>query len=183
MHLYENLMRTAVDVSGGTSASNGVAKSVQQEENADGTVTCTFKPPGRQVSDGQAVTASDFVYAWQRLADPANDSPYASLLSVVAGYDTVRSTGDVTALKVSAKNDSTLVVELNGEIRLVLTVVCTAPATLPVRQDVIEAWQTQTAEAAAQAEGSRWRWTPGGRIPPALWPTVPIRSAARRTMP
>ena len=39
MHLYENLMRTAVDVSGGTSASNGVAKSVQQEENADGTVT------------------------------------------------------------------------------------------------------------------------------------------------
>ena len=98
------------------------------------------------------MTASDFVYAWQRLADPANDSPYASLLSVVAGYDTVRSTGDVTALKVSAKNDSTLVVELNGKYDWFLTVVCTSPATLPVRQDVIEAWQTQTAEAAAQAE-------------------------------
>ena len=110
MHQNENLMRTAVDVSGGTSASNGVAKSVQQEENTDGTVTCTFKLRGAKWSDGQAVTASDFVYAWQRLADPANDSPYASLLSVVAGYDTVRSTGDVTALKVSAKNDSTLVV-------------------------------------------------------------------------
>ena len=153
MHLYENLMRTAVDVSGGTSASSGVAKSVQQEENTDGTVTCTFKLRGAKWSDGQAVTASDFVYAWQRLADPANDSPYASLLSVVAGYDTVRSTGDVTALKVSAKNDSTLVVELNGKYDWFLTVVCTSPATLPVRQDVIEAWQTQTAEAAAQAEG------------------------------
>lgn len=152
MHLYENLMRTAVDASGGTSASSGVAKSVQQEENTDGTVTCTFKLRGAKWSDGQAVTASDFVYAWQRLADPANDSPYASLLSVVAGYDTVRSTGDVTALKVSAKNDSTLVVELNGKYDWFLTVVCTSPATLPVRQDVIEAWQTQTAEAAAQAE-------------------------------
>lgn len=49
MHLYENLMRTAVDVSGGTSASSGVAKSVQQEENADGTVTCHLQTPGRQV--------------------------------------------------------------------------------------------------------------------------------------
>lgn len=152
MHLYENLMRTAVDVSGGTSASSGVAKSVQQEENADGTVTCTFKLRGAKWSDGQAVTASDFVYAWQRLADPANHSPYASLLSVVVGYDTVRSTGDVTALQVSAKNDSTLVVELNGKYDWFLTVVCTAPATLPVRQDVIEAWQAKTAEAAAQAE-------------------------------
>ena len=152
MHLYENLMRTAVGTSGGTTASSGVAKSVQQEENTDGTVTCTFKLRGTKWSDGQAVTASDFVYAWQRLADPANDSPYASLLSVVVGYDTVRSTGDVTALQVSAKNDSTLVVELNGKYDWFLTEVCTAPATLPVRQDVIESWQTKTAEASDQAD-------------------------------
>lgn len=86
---------------------------------------------------------------------------------MVAGYDTVRSTGDVTALKVSAKNDSTLVVELNGKYDWFLTVVA-RPRHAAVRQDVIEAWQTQTAEAAAQAEGERWRWNPGGRIPPAL---------------
>ena len=36
------------------------------------------------------LTAADFVYAWQRLADPATGSPNASLLRMVAGYDRVR---------------------------------------------------------------------------------------------
>ena len=51
------------------------------------------------------MTADDFVYAWQRLADPATDSPNHALMSVVAGYDDVRETGDKTKLQVSAKED------------------------------------------------------------------------------
>ena len=43
MHLYENLMRKTGDGSGGTTVTNGAAKSVSTEENADGTVTWTFK--------------------------------------------------------------------------------------------------------------------------------------------
>lgn len=39
----------------------------------------------RPLSDGQTVTAHDFVYAWQRLADPATGSPHAALLDMVAG--------------------------------------------------------------------------------------------------
>ena len=38
-HLYENLMRLSVDVSGESTAVYGVAKSAEQEENPDGTVT------------------------------------------------------------------------------------------------------------------------------------------------
>ena len=78
-------------------------------------MTWTFKLRKAEWSDGRAVRAGDFVFAWQRLADPANDSPSASLLSVVAGYDAVRETGDVSLLQVTAEDDSTLVVVLNGK--------------------------------------------------------------------
>ena len=69
---------------------------------------------GGEWSDGRDLQAEDFVYAWQRLADPANDAPEAALLSVVAGYDDVRQTGDVTALQVTAEDAHTLTVVLNG---------------------------------------------------------------------
>ncbi len=169
-HLYENLMRVTVDVSGDATVSNGMAKSVDREENYDGTVTWTFRLRSAKWTDGRSVKARDFVYAWQRLADPANGSPYAELLSVVAGYDQVRATGDAGLLQVSAKNDSTLIVELNGSYDWFLTEVCTAPATMPLRQDVIAEWKERASAAqaareagetpaeGAPAEGERW-WT------------------------
>lgn len=137
-HLYENLMRVTVDVSGNTTVTNGMAKSVTQEENYDGTVTYTFKLRSAKWSDGRAVQAGDFVYAWQRLVDPASHSPYAELMSVVAGYNEARATGDMEQLQVTAKNDTTLVVVLNGHYDWFLTEVCTSPATVPLRQDVVQ---------------------------------------------
>ena len=147
VHLYENLMRKTAGASGAT-VTNGVAKSATSEENTDGTVTWTFQLRGAEWSDGREVLAGDFVYAWQRLADPANDSPFASLLSVVAGYDEVRETGDVSLLQVTAEDDSTLVVVLNGKFDWFLTEVCTAPATMPLRQDLL---QEETAAAAGES--------------------------------
>lgn len=131
-HLYENLMQVASSVSGGTTVENGMARSYDVDENADGTVDYTFHLRRAKWSDGTAVTAADFVYAWQRLADPATDSPNASLLSVVQGYETVRRGGDLSALAVSAKNDTTLVVTLSGKFDWFLSDVCTAPATMPL---------------------------------------------------
>lgn len=52
VHLYENLMRKTGDGSGGTTVTNGAAKSVSTEENADGTVTWTFKLRKAEWSDG-----------------------------------------------------------------------------------------------------------------------------------
>ena len=137
-HLYENLMRVSVDTSGTATVVNGMAKSVNREENHDGTVTYTFRLRSAKWSDGRGVRAQDFVYAWQRLADPASQSPYAALLSVVAGYDAVRAGGELTDLQVTAKNDNTLVVVLNGNYDWFLTEVCTSPATMPLRQDVVQ---------------------------------------------
>ena len=166
-HLYENLMRLSVDVSGENTVVYGAAKSTEQEENSDGTVTWTFQLRSARWSDGQRVTAGDFVYAWQRLADPANASPNTALLSIVAGYDAVQETGDVTQLQVSAEDDSTLVVVLNGKYDWFLTEVCTATATMPLRQDLLqedsvdgEAPQAEPEESEETdaLEGADW-WT------------------------
>ena len=140
-HLYENLMRVTADSTGKTSVLPGMAKSVdQEEETKDGavTVTYTFRLRSARWSDGQSVTAGDFVYAWQRLANPATGSRYADLLSVVKGYQEARATKDMSLLQVTAKNDSTLVVVLNGHYDWFLKEVCTSPATMPLRQDVVQ---------------------------------------------
>ena len=149
-HLYEGLMRRTGGASGEAAVVNGAAESVSQEENADGTITYTFEIQG-EWSDGRPVMAADFVFAWQRLADPANDAPEASLLSMVAGYDAVRETGDVTALQVTAQDEDTLVVVLSGTCEWFLSEVCTAPAAAPLRQDILAAAQpAPEAEAAGE---------------------------------
>ena len=150
VHLYENLMRKSAGTSGVT-VTNGIAQSASSEENTDGTVTWTFKLRGAKWSDGREVLASDFVYAWQRLADPANGSPFAPLLSVVAGYDEARETGDASLLQVTAEDETTLVVVLNGKYDWFLEEVCTAPATMPLRQDLLTAADGQ-ADAPAETD-------------------------------
>ena len=152
-HLYENLMRVSVDENGAATVVNGMAKSVDHEENHDGTVTFIFRLRTAEWSDGRNVTATDFVYAWRRLADPLSQSPYAELLSVVAGYEEARASGDMSLLQVMAKNDTTLVVNLTGHYDWFLREVCTSPATLPLRQDVVQ----QLKEAAA-AKGTAEAW-------------------------
>ena len=153
-HLYENLMRVTVDVSGGATVTNGMAKSYSWQDNLDGTITWTFRLRGAKWSDGRAVKEEDFVYAWRRLADPASGSPYASILSIVAGYDQVRATGDTSLLQVSARNDSTLDVVLTGDYEWFLTEVCTSPATSPLREDVVVRLRDAAVERnkAAEAE-------------------------------
>ncbi len=156
-HLYENLMRVTVDSTGKTSVLPGMAKSVdQEEETKEGaiTVTYTFRLRSARWSDGQPVTAGDFVYAWRRLADPATGSRYADLLSVVSGFQEARTAGDMSLLKVTAKNDNTLVVVLDGHYDWFLREVCTSPATMPLRQDVVQKLK------AASGDKSWWEGDP-----------------------
>ena len=91
--LYESLMRMTCSTSGNATVAEGMAKSVDVEENFDGTETYTFHLRNARWSDGQAVTADDFVYAWQRLVNPLTYSSNAALLSSVQGYDEVRAGG------------------------------------------------------------------------------------------
>ncbi|MBP8761763.1 MAG: hypothetical protein KBH17_03830, partial [Oscillospiraceae bacterium] len=125
--LYENLMRESDDGSGEVTLTNGMAKEYTEETNYDGSVTYRFTLRSTaRWSDGEKVTADDFVYAWQRLADPATDSPNHALMSVVAGYDDVCETGDKTKLQVSAKDETTFVVTLSAPCAYFIEGICTA---------------------------------------------------------
>lgn len=164
VHLYENLLRVSPDGNGGSTVVNGMAKEVEVEENVDGTVTYTFHLRSAKWSDGKAVRAQDFVYAWQRLVNPASHAPYATLLSVVVGYQDARNSGDMSLMQVSAKNDTTLVVTLNGNYDWFLKEVCTSPATMPLREDVILSLK----EAGIEAGGKNGMVLPWWADPTAL---------------
>lgn len=144
--VYENLMTVRSSPNEKPIVQKGMAKSVDTQENGDGTITLTFKLRNAKWSDGKAVRADDFVFAWQRLIDPKTDSPHAPLLSTVQGYKAVRSTGDVTQLAVTANDDKTLTVVLNGTCPWFITDVCTAPATMPLRRDFFEVAEEEDGE-------------------------------------
>ena len=174
VHLYENLMRLSTDENGSTVVVNGIAKDWGHEENRDGTVTYTFHlRDDAKWSDGTAVKASDFVYAWRRLANPLSHSPHAELLSIVAGYDEARASGDMSLLQVIAKSDSLLVVNLVGHYDWFQTEVCTSSATLPLRQDVVLDLKERALES-----GSKGGWSGD---PTALVTNGPYQASAYET--
>ena len=82
------------------------------ETSADGT-TWIFHLREHIWSDGQPVTAEDFVFAWRRILEPARGAPYAYYLWLIKNGKAV-SEGKLppSALGVIAKDDKTLVVEL-----------------------------------------------------------------------
>jgi oligopeptide transport system substrate-binding protein len=139
-HLYENLLRWEDDGDGYAKLALGQAESYEVETDYAGNATYTFTLRwGIFWSDGQSVTANDFVTAWQRLADPAVNSPHRELMSVISGYDQVQQTGDPTLLAVSAPDDQTLVVTLNGSCAYFLSEICAGAYTMPVRSDLVAA--------------------------------------------
>ena len=134
-HLYENLvrLRTTED---GTEVVGALARSWECTANLDGTETYVFHLRGdAKWSDGRGVWASDFVYAWQHLADEATGSPRAALLDMVAGYEEARR-GDPDALQVRARDRNTLEVVLRCRCPYFLRSVCTVAATMPRRADL-----------------------------------------------
>lgn len=82
------------------------------ETSPDGK-TWTFHMRDHLWSDGQPVTAHDFVFAWRRILEPARGAPYAYYLWLVKNAKAI-SDGQLPAraLGITAKDDHTLVVEL-----------------------------------------------------------------------
>lgn len=119
----------------------GQAESYEKTDNGDGTVTYTFKiRSDAKWSDGQPVTANDFVYSWQRLANPLTAADYCYMIDMVQGYAAVNAgKADPTTLGVSAPDESTFVVNLTYDCPYFLEI-CAFPAAFPVRQDIIEAY-------------------------------------------
>ncbi|SFT70421.1 oligopeptide transport system substrate-binding protein [Kosakonia arachidis] len=110
--LFEGLLIS--DVEGHPTA--GVA---EKWENKDFKVWTFHLRKNAKWSDGTPVTAHDFVYSWQRLADPKTASPYASYLQYghIANIDDIiAGKKPVTDLGVKAIDDNTFEVTLSEPV-------------------------------------------------------------------
>lgn len=110
--LFEGLLISDVD----GKPSPGVA---EKWKNKDFKVWTFHLRKDAKWSDGTPVTAQDFVYSWQRLANPNTASPYASYLQyghIVNIDDIIAGKKPVTDLGVKALDDHTFEVTLSEPV-------------------------------------------------------------------
>ena len=104
-------------------------------------LTYSFKlRPGASWSNGEPVTAADFVYAWQRLVDPQTASEYAwylTTMKVKNAQAVIDGKVPPQELGVSAPDPMTFEVVLDTPISYLLPMV-THTSTFPVLKSVIE---------------------------------------------
>jgi oligopeptide transport system substrate-binding protein len=125
-----------------------LAKDVNK--SADGlTYTVTLKDA--KWSNGTAVTAKDFVFAWRRLVDPKTASEYA----FIAGVAGIKNADDISGgkkkveeLGVSAKDDKTLVIELSTPVPFFESLM-SFPSFLPVNEEFFKQAGDKFATSAA----------------------------------
>ena len=108
---------------------------------SDDGLTYTFHlRDGIQWSNGESITAADFVYAFQRLVDPDTASEYSYLMSslnVVNAQDVIDGNQGVDALGVEAADDSTFVVHLTVPCSFFISAM-TGPQFYPLNQKYVE---------------------------------------------
>ena len=113
--------------------------------NEDGTYTYTFKlREDAKWSDGQPVTANDFVYSWRRLVDPATASPYNTIIAMVKNANEIIA-GELPKeeLGVAAPDEHTFEVTLTYNCPYFLDI-CAFPNCMPLREDIVEGNATWT---------------------------------------
>lgn len=162
VHLFSGLAKWEENAEGNLEIVADAAESLPEGVvNEDGTVTYTYKlRDGLKWSDGKDLTASDFVFAWNRAASPALGSDYGYMFEVISGYAEVAETvesGEVNEdgepILVPANPDAKLAVEAKDEKTLIVTLanavsywneLLAFPTYFPVREDVVgnEGWAT-----------------------------------------
>ncbi|MEC7764763.1 MAG: peptide ABC transporter substrate-binding protein [Pseudomonadota bacterium] len=116
----------------------GVATGYEASEDKM-TYTFTLREDAKW-SNGDPVTAGDFVYAWRRAADPETASPYQwfmELMSIENAAEIVAGEADPETLGVTAVDDYTLVVKLTAPLPY-FPQMTTHSTTFPSPQAVIE---------------------------------------------
>ena len=117
---------------------NAILAAAESVDKSDDGLTYTFKlRDDAKWSDGSDVTADDFVYAWQTLADPNTGSEYQFFVQTACllnADDIVAGNKPVTDLGVEAVDDKTLKVTLSSPCA-VFESLMTFPSFLPVKRD------------------------------------------------
>ncbi|MEZ8696911.1 ABC transporter substrate-binding protein [Vibrio lentus] len=115
-HVIRDLLEGLVNQDGEGNTIPGVAESWETTDNK--TFTFHLRKDAKW-SNGDPVTAQDFVYSWQRAVDPATASPYAWYMEytkMVNAKDIVAGKKDKSELGVKAVDANTLVIELETAV-------------------------------------------------------------------
>ncbi len=156
MHLFQGLSKWDLDENGNAVIVPDAAEElVEPVMNEDGTVTYTYTlRDGLKWSDGQPLTANDFVFAWNRAASFELAADYGYLLDLIVGYDKIWELTGEGEDAVQVNPDAKLAVEALDEKTLQVTTTNAAtywdellafPTFFPVREDVVadETWATK----------------------------------------
>ncbi|MBQ6314521.1 MAG: peptide ABC transporter substrate-binding protein [Mogibacterium sp.] len=133
----------------GGNVTPGIAESWDISE--DGTVY-TFHLRDANWSDGQPITAQDFVYSWQRLVDPATGSQYQwylpDALGVKGAADVAYEGAPLDTLGVKAIDDKTFEVTLEQPLAVLPSAIGMMGNLAPIRQDIVEQYGQEFAATA-----------------------------------
>ena len=151
-HLFSGLAKWSQDAEGKLVLVPDAAEElVEGVANEDGTVTYTYTlRDGLKWSDGQPVTAQDYVFSWNRAASMALAADYCYMFEVVDGYAEMWEADDAgnainpdAKLNVEAVDEKTLKVTLSNAVSY-WNELLAFPTYFPVREDVVanEAWAT-----------------------------------------
>lgn len=144
-HLFEGLLKyasngeVALDDEKMMSATLTYGQAESYEVSDDG-LTWTFHlRDDIYWSDGEPVTADNFVYSWQRLCNPETASDYGYLLSgiVVGAMDVNENGAALDTLAVTALDDKTIEIQLEAACPF-FDQLCAFGNLMPLRQDIIE---------------------------------------------
>lgn len=167
-HLFSGLATWKQDESGKlVIAPDAAEELVEGVPNEDGTITYTYTlRDGLTWSDGEPVTAGDFVFAWNRAASVDLAADYGYMFEVVDGYADIWETDEGgnfvnpdATLNVQAPDDKTLVVTLSTPVSY-WNELLAFPTYYPVREDVVadESWATDPSTYVSNGAYSLTGW-------------------------
>jgi len=113
--------------------------------NADKTVYTFNLRKNAKWSNGDPVTANDFVYAWKRAVNPETASPYSwymEIMNIKNGAEIIAGEAEVDSLGVKATDDYTLVVELTQSLPY-FPMMVNHSTVFPVHQATVEKFGTE----------------------------------------
>lgn len=145
-NVYEGIYRLNLD-----NEAEPAGASEMAELNEDGTVYKIKLNEQAKWTDGEPVTANDYVYSWQRTVDPKTASEYSYL------FEPIKNASDIIAGK---KDKSELGIKAVGDYELEITLnhatpyfdyLLAAPTFFPQRQDIVEKYGKDYAAASDKA--------------------------------
>ncbi len=141
-HVIRDLLEGLVNQDSDGNTIPGVAESWETTDNQ--TFTFHLRKDAKW-SNGDPVTAQDFVYSWQRFVDPATASPYSwymEFTKMANAKEIVEGKKDKSTLGVKAVDAHTLVVELETPVPY-FVMMMGHTSTKPVHQATVEKYGDQ----------------------------------------